>query len=364
MRYNSLEKNLIDKLEPAILDVTPGVTVRAYHQGRLVCDIGVGQTYPIYDLASLTKVIFTQQAMMKAFDQNLWKLDSKVKSILPDFNFPEMTIVELLTHTSGLEWWVPYFKSIPPDLHWIEKRNWLYQQINSSELKKSHQAIYSDLGFMVLGFVLEKLYNKNLHEIWLDLKNEFYTTTSFAFNLENKLHLPSSIYAPTEECAFRKKVLRGEVHDENTWALGGISTHAGLFGSIDDLAAFGLNLRSQMHGIARYHIKQRTAQLFSQRAIKKEVGDWALGYMMPSSVTPSCGLYFSPLSIGHTGFTGTSFWYDPEIDLLVLVLSNRVNYGRENKAFISLRPQIHTWIYEAIKRNYNISTPTSKESHD
>lgn len=351
MRHNSLERILIDKLQKAIVDVTPGVVVRSYHQGRMICDIQVGHTFPLYDLASLTKIIFTQQAMMKAYDLGHWTLESKVKDILSDFKFSDIKVSELLTHTSGLDWWMPFYKEIPQNIDWQQRRQWLYQQINKTELKKSDKAVYSDLGFMVLGFLLENFFSKNLFDVWMDTKADFYPNTTFSFHLNNEPLYPTVHYAPTEECEFRKKVMRGQVHDENTWALGGLSSHAGLFGSIDDVAAYGLNLRSQLHGIARYKIKQKTAQLFASRALSREVGDWALGYMMPSLENASCGPFFSVHSVGHTGFTGTSLWYDPSHDLLVIALSNRVNYGRVNRSYVSLRPQIHSWIFEALRRN-------------
>lgn len=349
MKYTSQENKLIEKIKQAIPDVTPGVTARAYHVGRLVCDISVGHTYPYYDLASLTKIIFTQQAVMEAFDQKMWSLDTKVKDILPDFRHDTL-IKELLTHTSGLEWWKPFYKEIELDLPWQEKRSWIYRQINNSQINKTGTAVYSDLGFITLGFVLEKLYEKNILEIWLGLKERHYASSTLDFHLENKTGLPRDQFAPTEDCQWRKRITRAEVHDENTWSFGGISTHAGLFGSIEDISSYGLNLRSQLQGIARYSVRQKTAQLFASRAIPPEVGDWALGYMMPSAGVSSCGPHFSVLSIGHTGFTGTSIWYDPRNDLLVLILSNRVHYGRENRAFVSLRPQIHSWIYESLKR--------------
>lgn len=349
MKYTSQETKLIQKIKQAIPDVTPGVTVRAYHVGRMVCDVSVGQTYPYYDLASLTKVIFTQQAMMQAFDRGEWTLESKVKDILPDFKH-DIYIRELLTHTSGLEWWLPFYKDIKLELSWSEKRKWIYQQINSSKVNKTGKSVYSDLGFITLGFILEKLAEKDLNQVWLDLKEKYYPATTLDFHLENLTRLPRDLFAPTEDCPWRKRIIRAEVHDENTWSFGGISTHSGLFGSIEDVSTFGLNVRSQLQGIARYDIRQKTAQLFAARAVPVEVGDWALGYMMPSLNSASCGPHISVHSIGHTGFTGTSFWYDPRNDLLVLMLSNRVHYGRENKGFISLRPQIHSWIYESLKR--------------
>ncbi len=350
MKYSSQENKLAEHIRIAIPDVTPGVTVRAYHTGRLVCDVSVGQTYPYYDLSSLTKVIFTQQAMMEAFDQGKWQLNSKVSTYLPDLNSTEMTIIELLTHTSGLPWWQPFFKDVPLDKTWQEKRAWLFAELKKCEVSKTGKAVYSDIGYLVLGFILEKMHQKNLLEIWDDFKKRYYANTTLDFHVENKTPLPRQQFAPTEDCVWRKKTMRSEVHDENTWALGGISTHAGLFGSIEDVAAFGLNVRSQLQGIARYQVRQKTAQLFAARAIPVEIGDWALGYMMPTLDGASCGPHFSILSIGHTGFTGTSFWYDPRHDLLVLILSNRIQYGRENKSFLQLRPKIHNWIFESLKR--------------
>jgi len=350
MKYTSQEYKLIEKIKNAILDVTPGVCARAYHLGRLVCDIQVGLTYPYYDLASLTKVIFTQQAMMQAFDQGHWNLQTRVKEILPDFKHENMLITELLTHTSGLEWWVPFYKTIPLEKSWLEKRLWIFQQINQTNLNKTDKSVYSDLGFIVLGFVLEKIYQRSLLEVWSDIKEKYYPSTTLEFHVENKTNLPLEQFAPTEDCAWRKRIMRGEVHDENTWSFGGVSSHAGLFGSIEDVSAVGLNIRSQLQGIARYSVRQKTAQLFAARAIPPEVGDWALGYMMPSVESASCGPHFSVLSIGHTGFTGTSIWYDPRHDLLAIVLSNRIHYGRDNKAYIQLRPQIHSWIFESLKR--------------
>lgn len=349
MKYSNQEIKIIEKIKQAIPDVTPGVTARAYYLGRMVCDISVGNTYPYYDLSSVTKVVFTQQAMMEAYDRELWNFETKVTDILPDFKH-DILIKDLLTHTSGLEWWLPFYNEIDLNLSWQEKRSWVYKKINNSTVNKTGKSVYSDVGIILVGYILEKLYEKNIYQIWLDLKDRYYPDTTFDFHIENKPEFDLQQYAPTEDCKWRKKIMRGEVHDENTWSFGGISTHAGLFGSIEDVSCFGLNVRSQLQGIARYNVRQKTAQLFASRAVPPDVGDWALGFMMPSLENPSCGHHFSIVSIGHTGFTGTSFWYDPRIDLLILVLSNRVHYGRENKEFIHLRPKIHSWIYESLKR--------------
>ncbi|MFS4459871.1 serine hydrolase domain-containing protein [Bdellovibrio sp. HCB2-146] len=351
MKFSVLEKNLMKQLEERIRDTTPGVMVRAYQGGRIICDVAVGNTYPYYDLASLTKVIFTTQAMMQAFELGKWNFETKVSDVLPWFQHKETKLSELLTHTSGLVWWTPLYEQI----NWTEsetvKREKLRKILESLPVEKKETAVYSDVGFWVLGFVLEKFYDKGLLEIWTDIKNKFYSGTTLDFHPGNQLPLKQSLFAPTEECPLRRKLVQGEVHDLNCWTLGGVSTHAGLFGSVDDVGWYSLHLRSQILGIARYSIRQKTAQLFAKRALPEGKGDWAMGYMMPTPGTASCGSYFSLDSIGHTGFTGTSVWYDPKMDMSVIVLSNRVLYGADNKAFASLRPEIHNWIVENYRRS-------------
>ncbi len=331
-----------------MVDVTPGVVLRAYAGGAPVCDLQVGDTSLYYDLASLTKIVFTQQALMQAFDQGLWTLDTTVGDMLPDFSHPHIRLTELLTHTAGIAWWMPFHESADLRLPWPERRRWLYAQLQAAPCDKTGRAVYSDLGFMLLGFVLEALHQSNLLEVWQRLHASTYPGSTLAFHVDNQPLHPPAQYAPTELCPWRHQRLQGQVHDDNTWALGGISTHAGLFGSMDDLAAYGLLLRAQLRGLAGARVRQPTAQLFARRAITPQAGDWALGFMLPSPQGASCGRHFSAQSIGHTGFTGTSLWYDPERDLLVAILSNRVYGGRDNKAFLALRPQIHDWIVESL----------------
>lgn len=351
MKYTVLEKNLINQLQDRIRDTTPGVMVRAYQGGKIICDIAVGNTYAYYDLASLTKIIFTQQAMMQAFDVGQWTFDSKVSDFLPWFLHKEMKLTELLTHSSGLAWWVPFYQELKQDISMEERREQLRSILQGMPLEKKDTAIYSDVGVIVLGFVLEKILDKPLFDIWNDIKNKFYLGTTLEFHPNNQTAIKTSFFAPTEECPVRKKLVQGEVHDLNCWAMGGVSTHAGLFGSLDDVGWYSLHMRSQLMGIARYSIRQKTAQLFARRALHEGRGDWAMGYMMPTPGSASCGNYFSLESIGHTGFTGTSVWYDPKMDMSIVVLANRVLYGADNKAFAALRPEIHNWIVENYRKS-------------
>lgn len=351
MKYSVLEKNLISHLEERIRDTTPGVMVRAYQGGKIICDVSVGNTYAYYDLASLTKIIFSQQAMMYAFELGKWNFDSKVAEIIPWFTHKETKITELLTHSSGLPWWMPFYQELDLHLSTEERREQLRGLLQKIKLEKQETAIYSDVGAIVLGFVLEKLFDKPLLDVWNESKNKFYLGTTLEFHPNNRTTTKTSLFAPTEECPVRKKLVQGEVHDLNCWSMGGVSTHAGLFGSLDDVGWYSLHLRSQLMGIARYSIRQKTAQLFAKRALPGGRGDWAMGYMMPTPGSASCGTYFSLDSIGHTGFTGTSVWYDPKMDMSIVVLSNRVLYGVENKAFSKLRPEIHNWIVENYRRS-------------
>ncbi len=360
MRSTVLEKNLIAKLEESIRDVTPGVVVRAIQNGQVVCDIAVGNTFPYYDFASLTKPIFAVQACLWAYEQNKFNLEDPIQKFLPWFPSTETTLKELLTHSSGLPARLMWFETRKPEAPWMSSKE-LAQEISQCKIAdlpadKKRESVYSDVGFAVVGLFLEEIYQKSLFEIWSELFGLFFEGTTLRFHKDNEPSFNLSDYAPTEECPWRKKLVRGQVHDENAFVMGGVATHAGLFGSIDDLAWYGLLLRSQCFGIGKSLIKLKTIKKFAHRAIDKDLGDWAMGWMMPTPGEASCGNYFSLESLGHTGFTGTSIWFDPKSDLQVSVLSNRVLYGRENLGFRDLRPQIHNWVVEGIRKYSVIGT--------
>lgn len=350
MKYTQFEKNLQEKIEKNMIDATPGVCVQVHMGGKKICDIQVGKTYAYYDLASLTKIIFTVQAMILAFEEKRWSFANLVKDFLPWFPHEEVKISQLLSHTSGLSWWEPFYKMVPLEASRSEKWERVKHVIRELPRDTTGKAVYSDVGFILLGFILEEIYEKPLLNVWQDLKEKFYRRSTLHFQEDNIPLYDKRLYAPTEDCVWRKKILQGEVHDDNTWALGGIAPHAGLFGSIDDLGWYALLLRSQLLGIPKTEIKPKTFKHFVERAIPEEVGDWAWGYMLPTKGASSSGKYFSMTSIGHTGFTGTSFWYDLQGDLSVSILSNRVLMGRENESFRRLRPQIHDWIMEGLRR--------------
>jgi CubicO group peptidase (beta-lactamase class C family) len=350
MGSSQFEKKLVKEIEARLAPAAPGIQVQVHEAGRKVCDISVGTSYAYYDLASLTKIIFPVQAMMKAYQEGHWNLKSKVIEFCPWIGDENLLVRDLLSHSAGFIWWLPLFEKI--DLGTSRMNRWTETAkiIRSLPLEKTDSSVYSDVGFIMLGHVLESIYSLPLTEIWEKIKSEFYPGTTLDFAVDNQSKKDSKYYVLTERSQWRGKILQGEVHDDNTWALGGVSTHAGLFGSIDDLGWFGLFLRSQLKGISKTAIKQKTAVTFATRARPAGKGDWALGYMMPTKGSSSSGKHFSTASIGHTGFTGTSLWYDPVQDLSIAILSNRVFLGRENKEFALLRPEIHNWIVEGIRR--------------
>lgn len=352
------ELRFLERLGESWMDATPGFCVQAYFKGKKRVDIEVGETYPYYDWASLTKTVFTTTALMFLHDEKRFRIHDPVSKWVGWYPKEQVTrLRDLLCHSAGLTWWSPFFRSLvrntspdsEPEEAWAEFET-IFKRRVLSDLKKKkgppEKSVYSDLDFFMLGFALEKMAETTLYESWQDIK-ERVGMTNTDFHRNNRSKRSRKLYAPTENCRWRKQVLQGEVHDENAWALKGVAPHAGLFGPIEDLSRWGLCLRAALRGEEKKRFPSpQTVRLFTKRAIPRAKGDWALGFMMPTKGAASCGPLFSSQSVGHTGFTGTSVWYDPKKDLLVTILSNRIHPTRANKEFQRLRPMIHTWIAE------------------
>ncbi len=312
-------------------------------KGRILIQRQWGHQYTYFDMASLTKILFTTLWFMEAAQCDPRILHKKVKQILPWYPHNEIIVQQLLTHSAGNEWWQPFYKEIGGGLRPEQAYQQMEKHCQQAPLSKSSKAVYSDLDFYLLGSIMQKVEGSPLHTIWQRMQKKFYPKTQLHFNYQNNPVFARNLYAPTEKCPWRKKVLRGEVHDENCWALGGVAPHAGLFGSIADLASYG-QLIWQIRQGKNPHIKKSIIEVFQKRALPKGKGDWGLGFMKPSQKNSSAGALFSKKSFGHTGFTGTSFWYDPTRELFVGLVSNRVHPTRNNKGFQRLRPQLHDWV--------------------
>lgn len=330
---------------------TPGLSLEVYQGQQKIFNYRGGESYLFYDLASLTKVLFTVPSMMLAMQERCWNMETRVVEHLPWWPHSSTKIVDLLRHSSGLLWWKAFFKELVEEPSTARRWERLKEDLIKTPLDVQTKSVYSDLGFLTLAYLLQSFWSESLDNIWKRVKQEFAPQSQLHWrssqsNLNDSSRDDLSLYAPTEMCVWRQRRIQGEVHDENAWALGGLSTHAGLFGSPSDVASVFLMFRRIREDKA--HPLHATLDLFSQRQLSPAQGDWAMGLMLPTQGGSSSGKYFSSSSLGHTGFTGTSVWWDYEHDRLVVVLSNRIFYGRDQKEFIKLRPLIHDKLIEKL----------------
>lgn len=305
----------------------------------------------VFDLASLTKAIATTTLVMRALDEGVLALDEPVSARLGEWRGTDrhgVTVRDLLTHSSGLPAYLPFFRDHTGR---VEFEPAICR--TPLEYEPRSRAVYSDLGFILLGFILEDARSPSRAPGRLDpaasLSSQFGRVASFispeplAFN-PPRAWRPRT--APTEFDAWRGRTLTGEVHDENAWALGGAAGHAGLFGTA---AAVGAFARALLRSIAGDRVLAHPAivQEFIRRRTDVPGSSRALGWdtMLPTS---SCGARLSSTAIGHTGFTGTSLWIDWERDLYVVLLTNRVHPTRENNRIRAIRPAFHDAVIEAL----------------
>jgi len=342
------EKKFRARLTELPEKVTPGFQLRAYRGGRLALDAEWGRTWKYYDLASLTKIFFTVPWMMKAVETKLVDLERPLEDYLPWAPQPAK-VERLLMHLAGNDWWKPFYKqlSLKKDVEF--RKNELRALLRAAP-PHPHPAksVYSDIDFFLLGFLNETVFEQSWNRLWEVFRAEVLDGAEMFFHPENNpLHSVKN-YAPTEKSWFGGGLLQGQVHDENAWALGGVAPHAGLFGTLDAACEWGLWLRRAYRGEDPW-LKASTVKRFAQRAMPSAKGDWGLGFMLPTEGGASCGPGFSLDSIGHTGFTGTSFWFDPKQDIFIVLLSNRVHPTRANEEFRRWRPRLHSWVLESLK---------------
>jgi len=345
---NAFERKLQRRFSELSLDeITPGVVVDVHRRGKRVGLLRVGKTYPYYDLASLTKILFTASRAMMHFSYAPRELHQPLREVLPWWKQRSTTPFGLMSHSAGLEWWLPMYKRLRGPLRPEPRWEQMKRQLSKVKPARRAKAVYSDIDLWMMGAYLEARLDLSLLRMWDDVHERLDLKQLF-FHPGNRPVKPRAKYAPTEDCPWRGHVMQGEVHDENCWALGGVAPHAGLFGDIESVSDWGLKLRAAARGDFDGFGKEKMVKYFTGRRLPRERGDWGLCFMKPSRPKASCGKYFSARSFGHTGFTGTSLWFDPVQDLLVVILSNRVHPTRENSRFVQLRPMIHDWICEGL----------------
>jgi len=318
----------------------------------------------IFDLASLTKPIATTTAIMMLIEEGSISLDDPVAKTLPSFadrGKEEVTIRHLLTHSAGLKPWREFHelliqkerKSGERLIGTKEGRDWIMDRILRGGLvhEPGAAAVYGDLDFIVLGAIVEEVSKQPFDEF---CESRIFTrlglidTRFFPIPVDGSQAAPDAIrrrVAATENCAWRERIVWGEVHDPNASAMGGVAGHAGLFSTADDVMRFGQLFVDAYHGRNPSLPPERVREFCEKQHIPEE-SDWALGWDTPTKGSSSSGMHFSEKSVGHLGFTGTSLWIDLERELIIVMLTNRIHQVVKRSRF-DLRPKIHDAIVEA-----------------
>ena len=372
------------------MGATPGCQVLVAKNGKVIFQQSFGWlTYEnkipvtdetIYDLASLTKVSATLQTTMFMQEKGLVDLNKKVSVYLPELkntNKKDITLIDMLTHQSGLVpfmllWpltvkdsiYLPHYYShqrnenyplqVAPNLFaanpirdsvwtWIVK-----SKMQDKPARTPFDYRYSDLGFMILKQLAEKILNQPIDDFLHQNMYEPLGAYTTGFNPLDRF--PAQQIAPTEDDKiYRKSTVLGTVHDERAAMMGGVSGHAGLFSTANDLAKLGQMLVQKGHYGGHTYFKPQTVELFSNKQFEKSRRGLGWDKPIQSDWNSPTSLLASSRTYGHTGFTGTCMWIDPEFDLVYIFLSNRVYPDRNGKLLnANIRPRIQEVIYKSI----------------
>src|SRR6266446_5687217 len=350
--YDVIEKAIADKAFPgATLAAGFRGKVAIHAFGKLSYDAKAPATAPttMYDIASLTKVVATTTLVAKLAEGDFavpLDLDAKIERYLPEWaSGPNaewrhrVTVRHLLTHTSGLPPFKEYWRASKSKQDTLTK---IFAE--PLEYEPGTKEVYSDLGIILMAEIIERLTGRTLDDL----------AKSYIFSplgMKDTMYLPPKKLwpqiAPTEiDNNLRHRLVQGEVHDENAFVIGGVSGHAGIFSTAPDLAAFCQMLVNG--GVYAHHRVLRRATI-AQFTTPQQLsgGTRTLGWAVPTE-GGSSGHYFSAHSFGHTGFTGTSIWIDPDRELFVVLLTNRVHPTRENQKIAQVRPAFHDAVMQAL----------------
>ena len=319
----------------------------------------------VFDLSSLTKPLATTITVMMLVRDNKLRLDDRVTRFFHNFGTHgkgHATFRHLLAHCSGLAAWRPFYQRVG-EIERAGKVNFMasqgakefvYEEIHRDkpEAPAASRLIYSDLNFMLLGELVEQIAGVALNRFCRDkifrplgLRSTDFIDISLVRT--RRLEPVPEMFAPTSVCTLRKRMLVGEVDDENAFAMGGVAGHAGLFASAREVDRVVRELLEAFAGRSDF-LPQRIVRDFWQRDRTVEGSTWALGWDSPSTEYSSSGHHFSAAAVGHLGFTGTSVWIEPEKQIAITLLTNRVHPRRDNQSIRDFRPKIHDLIMEAL----------------
>jgi beta-N-acetylhexosaminidase len=382
----------IDNIAAEALKIgaTPGCQIIVAKNGKVVYDKSFGYlTYDstarvtdetIYDLASLTKVSATLQTVMFMYEKGLIDINKKISYYIPELkktNKKDLTIIDMLTHQAGLVPFIPlwpqtmkdsvylpqfysraksveYPLQVAPDLFAspvIRDSVWMWvirSKMQEKPARTPYTYRYSDLGFMMMHYLAERILNQPIDEF---LKQNFYEPLgAYSTGYTPLNSFPPQLIAPTEDDRiYRKAMIVGTVHDERAAMMGGIAGHAGLFSSANDLAKLGQMLLQEGSYGGYQYFKPETLRLFTHKQFEKSRRGLGWDKPVQSDAASPASLFASPRTFGHTGFTGTCMWVDPEFNLVYIFLSNRVFPDRNNKLINSnIRTRIQDVIYQSI----------------
>jgi CubicO group peptidase (beta-lactamase class C family) len=322
----------------------------------------------VFDLSSLTKPLATTVAVMMLTRDAKMRLDDRLTRFFHNFGVhgkSHVTFRHLLAHSSGLAAWRPFYQQIADverggKVNFMASRGakeFVYEEIHREkpEAPTATRTIYSDLNFIVLGEAVEQVSGVALNRFCRDkifrplgLRATDYIDISLVRT--RRLEPVPEMFAPTAVCPLRKRLLVGEVDDENAYAMGGVSGHAGLFAPVKEVDRIAAELLACYAGQSDF-VPQKIVQQFWSRDSAVRGSTWALGWDSPSLEYSSSGHRFSAAAVGHLGFTGTSIWMEPARGIAISLLTNRVHPRRENQAIRDFRPKIHDLIMEALGVN-------------
>ncbi len=363
--------------EGAAAGAFPGAVILVSRGGRVLYHAAFGcrslepaarspmQPDTIFDLSSLTKPLATATAFMLLVKERKVQLDDRVTRFFHNFGVhgkTHVTFRHLLAHCSGLPGWRPFSREIDRiehqgRLNFLASRGakeWVYEQIHRErpEYEIGARSVYSDLGFMLLGELIELLSRMPLdrfcHErIFRPLGLRASAFVDLTAVRTRRLTPVTDLIAPTERCPWRQRILCGEVHDDNAYAMGGVAGHAGLFANAAEVDALAARLLACWRGEDEFVPREIVREFWTRDATVRDA-TWALGWDTPSPTGSMAGTRMSRTAVGHLGFTGTSLWIDLEREVSIVLLTNRVHPQRDNERIREVRPRVHDAVMEAL----------------
>ncbi len=311
----------------------------------------------VFDIASLTKPLATAAVAMALVERGALDVREPARRWLPELPrgaAQRITVRHLLAHSSGLPAWAPFFEQVRHMAPRGRRRGIRLRAARTTlQALPGRQVVYSDLGFILLAWLLERAGGGRLDRLArqliyrpMGLEQTFFIPLGEAGRRERVLQRHD--VAPTERCPWRGRRLVAEVHDDNCHAMGGVGGHAGLFSTADEVHLLAREVAAAWHGDSSL-FSRRTARAFLTRQRAPRGTTRTLGWDTPSTTGSSAGAHFGRHSVGHLGFTGCSLWIDLPRRAWVVLLTNRVYRGREPNPMKALRPRVHDAVMSALQ---------------